>query len=188
MMLDSRDAYLMSSANMIPCLPAALCTHIAHMIDEEVMIMRLTIGSVMAIFRDHLQLGRYRHQYDLMDTLLSAYLCDDIDYVLHPTAVSAWLHGRRPVTAQIVGYYCLPGGDRKMAATIAAQILPHMPDRAVAAEQIIALVKDDPTIHPATRSELLTHRDDIAMLMACVLIYAMSRCSNYTATDLQDAA
>ena len=150
--------------------------------------MRLTVGAVVAIFRDQLQLGRYKHQYDLMDTLLSDYLCDDIDYVLHPTAVSAWLHGRRPITSEIVGYYCLPGGDSKMAATIAAQILPHMPDRAVAAERIIALVKADPTIHPVTKGDLLAHRDDIAMLMARILIYAMSRCTNYTAADLQAAA
>jgi len=150
--------------------------------------MRLTVGSVVAIFRDQLQLGRYRHQYDLMDTLYADYLCEHIEYVMHPTAVSAWLHGRRPVTAEIVGYYCLPGGDRKLAATITAQILPHMPDRAVAAERIIALVKADPTIHPATRDDLLTHRDDIAMLMARVLIYAMSRCTDYTAADLQAAA
>ena len=87
--------------------------------------MRLTLGSVVAIFRDQLQLGRYRHQYDLMDTLLSDYLCEYIDYVLHPTAVSAWLHDRRPLSSDIVGYYRLPGRDRKLAATIAAQILSN---------------------------------------------------------------
>lgn len=150
--------------------------------------MRLTLGAVVAVFRDQLRLGRYRHQYDLMDTLLSAYLCDNIDYVLHPAAVSAWLHGRRSVSAEIVGYYCLPDGHRKLAETIATQILPHMPDRAVAAERTIALVKEDPTIHPVTKGDLLAHRDDIPMLMACVLIYAMSRCTSSTAVDLQDAA
>lgn len=150
--------------------------------------MRLTVGSVVAIFKDQLQLGRYRHQYDLMDTLLSDYLCAHLDYMLHPTAVSAWVRDRRPIPGDIVGYYCLPGGDCKLAATIAARILPHMPDRAVADERIIALIRSDPTIHPATRDDLLAQTGDIAMLMARVLIYAMSRCTSYTAADLQDAA
>lgn len=150
--------------------------------------MRLTVGSVVAIFHDQLRLGRYKHQYDLMDTLLSDYLCMNVDYVLHPTAVSAWLRGRRNLPSEMVGYYMQPGGNRKLAATIAAQILPHMPDRALVAERIITLVRCDQTIHPATRDELLAHRDDIAMLMAHVLIYAMSRCTNYNAADLQDAA
>jgi len=150
--------------------------------------VRLTLGSVVAIFRDQLQLGRYRHQYDLMDTLLADYLCENIDYVLHPTAVSAWLHDRRPLSSDIVGYYRLPGRDRKLAATIAAQILPHMPDRAVAVTRIVALIRSDPTIHPATRDELLTQADDVSMLFARALIYGMSRCTSYTATDLRDAA
>lgn len=150
--------------------------------------MRLTLGSVVAIFRDQLRLGRYRHQYDLIDTLFADYLCEHVDYVLYPAAVSAWLRDRRAVTAEIVGYYCQPHGERKLATIIATQILPHMPDRAVAVEQIIALVQSDPTIHPVTKGDLLAHRDDIPMLMACVLIYAMSRCTSYTAVDLQDAA
>lgn len=150
--------------------------------------MRLTLGSVVAIFRDQLQLGRYRHQYDLIDTLLSDYLCEHIDYVLHPTAVSAWLHDRRAVSAAIVAYYCMPGGACKLAATIAAQILPHMPDKALAVDQIIALVRSDPTIHPATRDELLAQTDNISVLFARALIYGMSRCTSYTAADLQNAA
>ena len=150
--------------------------------------MRLTLGSVVAIFRDQLQLGRYRHQYDLMDTLLADYLCENIDYVLHPTAVSAWLHGRRNVSAKLVEYYCMPGRDRKLAATIAAQILPHMPDRAVAVDRIVVLIRSDPTIHPATREDLLAQADDVSMLFARALIYGMSRCTNYIAADLQDAA
>lgn len=172
----------------IAYLPAELCTHVVQTIDKEVTNMRLTVGSVVAIFRDQLQLGRYRHQYDLMDTLLSDYLCEHIDYVLHPTAVSAWLRDRRAVSGEIVGYYCLPGRDRKLAATIAAEILPHMPDRAVAVERIIALVRYDSTIHPATREELLVQADDISMLFARALIYGMSRCTSYTVADLQDAA
>jgi len=124
----------------------------------------------------------------LMDTLLSDYLCEHIDYVLHPTAVSAWTHDRRAVSADIVGFYCLPGGERKMAVTISEQILPHMPDRAVAVERIIALVCSDPTIHPVTKDELLAQRDDIPMLFARVLIYGMSRCPSYPAANLQDAA
>ena len=150
--------------------------------------MRLTLGSVVAIFRDQLQLGRYRHQYDLMDTLLADYLCENIDYVLHPTAVSAWLRDRRAVSGEIVGFYCLPGRDRKLAATIAAQILPHMPDRAVAVDRIVVLIRSDPTIHPATREDLLAQADDVSMLFARALIYGMSRCTNYIAADLQDAA
>ena len=150
--------------------------------------MRLTVGSVVAVFRDQLQLGRYRHQYDLMDTLLSDYLCEHIDYVLHPTAVSAWVRDRRAVPGDIVGFYCLPGGERKMAAIICAQILPHMPDRAVAVERVIALVRSDPTIHPVTRDELLAQTDDVPMLFARVLIYGMSRCTIYPVVDLQDAA
>lgn len=150
--------------------------------------MRLTVGSVVAVFRDQLRLGRYKHQYDLMDTLLSDYLCAYVDYVLHPTAVSAWVHDRRPIPGEIVGYYCMPGGDRKLAATIAAQILPHMPDRAVAAERIIALIRSDPTIHPATREDLLAQADDIPVLLARGLIYAMSRCTRYMTADLQAAA
>lgn len=150
--------------------------------------MRLTVGSVVAIFRDQLKLGRYRYQYDLMDTLLSDYLCEHIDYVLHPTAVSAWVHDRRDISGDIVAFYCLPGGVRKMAVIIGDQILPHMPDRAVAVEQIIALVRSDPTIHPATKDELLAQTDDIPMLFARVLIYGMSRCPSNPTADLQDAA
>lgn len=150
--------------------------------------MRLTVGAIVAIFHDQLRLGRYKHQYDLMDTLLSDYLCAYVDYVLHPTAVSAWLRGRRNLPSGMVGYYMQPGGDRKLAATIAAQILPHMPDRAVAVERIIVLVQSEPTIHPGTRKELLAQSDDISVLLAKTLIYAMSRCTNYSAADLQDAA
>lgn len=150
--------------------------------------MRLTFGSVVAIFRDQLKLGRYRYQYDLIDTLLSDYLCEHVDYVLHPTAVSAWVHDRREVPGEIVGYYCLSGGDRKLAATIAAQILPHMPDRAVAVDRIIALIRSDSTIHPATRDDLLVQMDDSPMLLARALIYGMSRCTYYVVEDLQDAA
>lgn len=150
--------------------------------------MRLTFGSVVAIFRDQLQLGRYRYQYDLIDTLLSDYLCEHVDYVLHPTAVSAWIHDRRAVPGEIVGSYCQPGADRKLAATIAVQILPHMPDKAVAVDQMIALIRMDPTIHPETKHDLLADTPDIPTLFARAMIYAMSRCTSYIAADLQDAA
>lgn len=39
--------------------------------------MRLTVGSVIAIFRDQLQLGRYRHQYDLMAAFPLLYPLDN---------------------------------------------------------------------------------------------------------------
>ena len=151
-------------------------------------MMQLTLGAIVAIFRDQLRLGRYRYVYDLMDTLLSDYLCEHVDYVLHPAAVSAWLHNRRYVPANIVGYYCQPGADRKLAATIAEQILPHMPDKAVALEQMIALIRLDPTIHPETKDDLLADTTDIAALSARAMIYAMSRSISYIAADLQDAA
>ena len=151
-------------------------------------MMQLTLGAIVAIFRDQLRLGRYRYVYDLMDTLLSDYLCEHVDYVLHPAAVSAWLHNRRYVPGNIVGFYCQPGADCKLAATIAEQILPHMPDKAVALEQMIALIRLDPTIHPETKDDLLADTTDIAALSARAMIYAMSRSISYIAADLQDAA
>lgn len=83
------DAYSSFDTDIIADWTAVTCTHIVHIINKEVMVMRLTVGSVIAIFRDQLQLGRYRHQYDLMDTLLSDYLCEHVDYILHAPAVSA---------------------------------------------------------------------------------------------------
>lgn len=150
--------------------------------------MRLTFATVVAVFRDQLKLGRLRAQYDLIFTILYDFLCHNIDYVLHPAAVSAWMLGQRPVSAGIVGYYCMPGGDLKMAATIAAWVLPHIPDRALAVDRLVALIRSDPTIHPETRDELLAQADDISMLFARTLIFSMARNTSYSAADLQDAA
>lgn len=115
--------------------------------------------------------------YDLTDSLLQDYLCSDegIEYTLRASAVSNWIHGRRPVRSHIVGYYCRRGNENRLAKTIAEQILPHMPDQAVAIEAIILLVRGDPTIHPSTKARLLEVMDDAPLLLARIIIYAMSR-------------
>lgn len=152
--------------------------------------MMVTIGYVIAIFRDYLRLGRYWWIYDLMDTLLADYLCDDVDYVLQPASISRWMSGERPVSPRITGYYCRAGGDAKMARTICRQLLPCMPDHAAAVEDIVSLVETDPTIHPRTRDDLLAGypcrtMEDEAILMARVVVYAMAR---RTVAELQYAA
>lgn len=87
-----------------------------------------------------------------------------------------------------MGFYRRPGGADKLARVIYDQILPHIPDSAVAVEQIIALVRKDSTIHPETKAELLKDTENPSLLCARVLIYAMARHTNYIAADLQDAA
>jgi len=143
------------------------------------MMERLDFASVMAVLRRNINEECCPNQMDLICTLFRD-VDDDpscaVDF--DNGQVCRWINGLARLSTSMIGFYQDKHNQRKLAQTIEKTILPMMPDRAMAAQELYDLVLQAPNVSPQKKLELTdgyTFEDDNdeAIFITEVLCLAM---------------
>ncbi len=140
---------------------------------------RLDFASVMAVIRRNINDDRCPNQGDLIWTLFRDVAEDENSYMDFDNGqVCRWLSGIARVSPVVSAYYGKNVNRRKLAQRIEKDILPMMPDCAMAVQELCDLIMQAPNVSTQKKADLTEacsyeEEEDMAIFMMDVLCFAM---------------
>lgn len=140
---------------------------------------RLDFASVMAVIRRNINDDRCPNQGDLIWTLFRDVAEDENSYMDFDNGqVCRWLSGIARVSPVVSAYYGKNVNRRKLAQRIEKDILPMMPDCAMAVQELRDLIMQAPNVSTQKKADLTEacsyeEEEDMAIFMMDVLCFAM---------------
>ena len=140
---------------------------------------RLDFASVMAVIRRNINDNRCPNQGDLIWTLFRDVAEDENSYMDFDNGqVCRWLSGIARVSPVVSAYYGKNVNRRKLAQRIEKDILPMMPDCAMAVQELCDLIMQAPNVSTQKKADLTEacsyeEEEDMAIFMMDVLCFAM---------------
>lgn len=140
---------------------------------------RLDFASVMAVLRRNISEDLCPNQLDLIEALFrdmgyNPDTCMEFDNGL----VCRWMNGLAKLSPKITTFYQDNYNQRKLAWRIEQEILPMMPDSAMAVQELYDLLMQAPNVSPQKKAELsdgfsFEDENDEAVFITDILCFAM---------------
>ena len=140
---------------------------------------RLDFASVMAVLRRNIPDENFGNQTDFLHSLF-------LDVNLQPQSaiefdqgqVCRWINGLARLSPVIISFYQEKANQRKLVQRIEENVLPLMPDSAMAAQELYDLVLQAPNVSPQKKMELtdgytFEDENDEAIFIMEILCLAM---------------
>ena len=140
---------------------------------------RLDFASVMAVLRRNISEDLCPNQLDLIEALFrdmgyNPDSCMEFDNGL----VCRWMNGLAKLSPKITTFYQDNYNQRKLAGRIEQEILPMMPDSAMAVQELYDLLMQAPNVSPQKKAELsdgfsFEDENDEAVFITDILCFSM---------------
>lgn len=141
---------------------------------------QLDFASVAEVLRNNIQEDYFPNQRDFVETLFLDVTMEEQRFAggFDEGQTCRWLKGYARLSPYIIGFYRKETNQRKLAANIRKNILPKMPDSAMAIQELYDLVLFSTNVSPSKKMELTdgyTFKDDNdeAVFIAEILCFAM---------------
>lgn len=140
---------------------------------------RLDFASVMMVLRRNILEESCSNQTDFIYALLGDVNCNPnyaVDF--DQGQVCRWLNGLARLSPNIIDYYQEPGNQNKLLHRIEQNILPKMPDSAMAVQELYDLLMQAPNVSQQKKMELtegfsFEEENDAAIFITEILCLAM---------------
>ena len=143
---------------------------------------RLDFASVMAVLRRNISDEGFSNQADFLYSLFADFAGADsgVDEVVdfYTGQACRWINGQARLSPGIIDFYKSERNKIKLLNRIESEILPLMPDSAMAAQELYDLVLQAPNVSPQKKMELtdgytFEDKNDEAIFILDVLCLAM---------------
>ena len=125
---------------------------------------RLDFASVMAVLRRNIPDENFGNQADFLYSLFVDMDCETDDIIdFYSGQACRWFNGVARLSPSIIRFYQQESNKEKLRYRIQNQVLPIMPDSAMAAQELHDLVLQAPNVSPQKKMELTdgyTFEDD----------------------------